>query len=118
MGDNNAGMFCLLYRLENAVAVLIGQFQAVFAHQLADGIALMDVRLCQQFRQQAVTDLELAVGIKVHLVDGAAGGEYLNGNGSVLIGMIEASPVGLRPPALRSFPARSEIGRASCRERV
>ena len=78
VSDENAFGRAGLHGIANELPILIRHIDAVLLHQRGDLVAKGDVGLVQQLADLRLTHLEVALGIEVDLVDGAANGEYLD----------------------------------------
>ena len=78
MGDDHPLGGVTFDGLQYGLAILRRQVQAVLAQHALDIEIEGDVRLPEQDVDLGIADLELALLVEIDLVDGAAGGEYLD----------------------------------------
>ncbi len=81
MGDQDLGRFTGRDRRADRQPVRRGHFQAVFTEQLRDLGESRQAGVAEQLEHHRRADLVATLGIEVHLVDGATGGEDRDGHG-------------------------------------
>ncbi len=79
MDDQDPVFGYALDRGTDQFPVFAGDLETVLLHQRFDLVVKADISLAQQFPDDRVTEMKIAFGVVVNLVEGAAGGQYADG---------------------------------------